>query len=203
MNNSNIKLLAVTIALAFSAGAMAQNVTKAGYKAGKERISAEYKTAKASCDSLAGNAKDICAAEAKGRDKVALADLEASYKPTEKNHYEVRVAKAEAAYGVAIQKCDDLSGTPKDVCVKEAKAAQVTAKADAKAHLKITDAETTANETSADAQSKANEKTSEARQDARVDKVDAQYTVAKEKCNTFAGNAKDSCLAQVKTRFGK
>jgi hypothetical protein len=203
MNNFNIKVLAVTIALAFSAGAMAQNVSKTDYKAGKDRISAEYKTAKASCDSLAGNAKDICTAEAKGRDKVALADLEASYNPTEKNHYEVRIAKAEAVYGVATEKCDDLSGTPKDVCVKEAKAAQVTAKADAKAHMKITDAETTANEKSAEAQSKANDKTTEARHDAKLDKADAQYTVAKEKCNTFAGSAKDSCLDQVKTRFGK
>ena len=199
----NVKVLAFTITLACSAGTMAQHVTQAEYKAGKDLISTEYKTAKATCDSLAGNAKDICVTEAKGQDRVALADLEAGYKPSKKNYYELRVARAEADYGVAKQKCDDLSGTPKDVCVKQAKAVQVTAKADAKAHLKITEAEATANEKSAAAQGTANDKTIEARQDAKSDKVDAEYTVAKEKCNTFAGSAKESCLEQAKTRFGK
>ena len=47
------------------------------------------------------------------------------------------------------------------------------------------------------------DKTIEARKDATADKVDAEYTVAKEKCNTFAGGAKDTCLDQVKARFGK
>ena len=37
---------------------------------------------------------------------------------------------------MAKQKCDDLSGNPKDVCVKEAKAARTTAKADATVQMK-------------------------------------------------------------------
>ena len=192
MNNFNVKALGVTFALAFSASAMAQNVTKSEYKAGKDRVSAEYKTAETACASLSGNAKYFCVADAKGKDKVALADLEASYKPTEKNYYEVRAAKAEADYGVAKEDCDDLRGTSKDVCVKEAKAAEEAAKADAKAQMKITDAKATAND-----------KTTEARKDAKVDKVDAEFTVAKEKCDALAGGAKESCLVQVKTRFGK
>lgn len=203
MENFNVKVLAFTIALAFSAGAVAQNVNETEYKAGKDRISAEYKMAKASCAALAGNAKDVCGAEATGKDNVALADLEATYKPTEKNRYKVRVAKAEADYGVAMQKCDDLSGTPKDVCVKEAKAAQISAKADAKAQMKISDAKTTANAQSADAQNTARDKAIEARQDAKADKADAEYTVAKEKCSTFSGSTKDGCLEQVEARFGK
>lgn len=203
MNNFNIKVLAIAVSLAFSAGAMAQNVTKTEYKASKDKISAEYKTDKASCASLSGNANDICLAEAKGKDKVALADLEASYKPSVKNQYDLKVAKAEANYAVANERCDDKSGNVKDVCVKEAKAVEATAKADAKAQMKTSDADATANEKSADARSKANEKTTEARKDANVDKVDAEYTVAKEKCDTFAGGAKDTCLDQAKTRFGK
>jgi hypothetical protein len=35
-------------------------------------------------------------------------------------------------YDVAKEKCDDLSGNAKDVCVKDAKAAQAKAKAEAK-----------------------------------------------------------------------
>jgi hypothetical protein len=35
------------------------------------------------------------------------------------------MAKVDADYAVAKEKCDDFSGNAKDVCVKEAKAAQV------------------------------------------------------------------------------
>jgi hypothetical protein len=203
MNKLNIKVIAIAIGLAFSAGAMAQSMSKTDYKAGKDKIAAEYKAAKAGCTSLAGNANDICVAEAKGKDKVAKAELEVSYKPSTKNHYDVNIAKAEANYAVAKEKCDDMAGNPKDVCVKEAKAAQTTAKADAKAQMKTTDANATANEKSAEARSKAKDKTTVARKDATADKVDAEYAVAKEKCDALAGGAKDKCLDQAKVNFGK
>lgn len=192
MNHFNIKALAVAVTLAFSLGAMAQNTTKAEYKAGNDKIAAEYKLAKADCASLSGNANDVCVVEAKGIEKVAKAELEASYKPTTNNFYDVRIAKAEADFGVAKEKCDELSGNTKDVCVKEAEALQTTAKAEANAQLKTTDADATANETSA-----------EARKEATVDETDAGYAVAKEKCDTFAGEAKDTCVDKAKRRFGK
>jgi len=50
---------------------------------------------------------------------------------------------------------------------------------------------------------KANEKVSEARNEAATDKTDAQYKVEKEKCEALAGAAKDNCLTQAKSRFGK
>jgi hypothetical protein len=81
---------------------------------------------------LNGNAKDICVAEAKGKDNVAKADAEASYANTPKARESARVAHAKATYDVSVEKCDDLAGNRKDVCVKEAKAALVSAKADAK-----------------------------------------------------------------------
>jgi hypothetical protein len=59
--------------------AQAATMAKADYKAGKERISAEYKADKAACDALSGNAKDVCVQEAKGKEKVAKAELEYSY----------------------------------------------------------------------------------------------------------------------------
>lgn len=199
----NIKTLVIAVSLAFSAGAMAQNISKTEYKAGKDKISAAYKTEKSACSSLSGNANDICEAEAKGKDKVALAELEVSYKPTAKNRYEVGVAKAEAAYGVAEQRCDDQAGNAKDVCVKEAKAAQTAAKADAKAQLKTSEANLTADEKTAAARATAREKTTDARKDAKADKNEADYVVAKEKCDTYAGGAKDKCLDQAKINFGK
>ncbi len=203
MNKFNSSAIALAIGLAFSVGALAQAMSKDEYKAGKEKILADYKTAKAACATLSGNANDICQAEAKGTEKVAMADLEASYKPSSKTHYEARVARAEAAYAVAKERCDDLAGNGKDVCVKEAQAAETAAKADAKAQMKTSDANATADEKSAEARSKASTQTANARKDAAAEKLDADYKVAKEKCDTYAGSAKDYCLDQAKARFGK
>jgi hypothetical protein len=203
MKTLNIGTIAFAVSLALSTGAMAQSMSKDDYKASKDKIVVEYKQSKTSCSSLSGNAKDICMAEAKGNEKVANAELETSYKPTTKNRYEARVAKAEANYAVANERCDDLAGNAKDVCVKEAKAAEVAAKADAKAQMKTTEANVTANEKSYEARSDASDKASDARKDAAADKSDAQYGVAKEKCDVYAGSAKDNCLNQAKVNFGK
>lgn len=203
MNKHNIKVIALAIGLAFSGGALAEGMSKDSYKAGKERIEAEYKAARSACTSLSGNANDICVAEAKGGEKIAKAELDASYKPTSKSHYQARVAKAEADYAVARERCDDLAGNTKDVCVKEAKAAETSGIADAKAQMKVSDADRSFNEKSAKARNKAIAESTEARHDASEDKRSAEYGVAKEKCDTYAGGAKDQCLAQAKARLGK
>ena len=192
MKTLDINVIALAVSLVFSTGAIAQNLSKTDYKACKDKIAAEYKSAKAACASLSGNPKDICVAEAKGKESVGKAELEASYKPTVKTRYQAHIAKAEADYAVAVERCDDLAGNAKDVCVKEAKAAETSAKVDAKAQMKTTEANATAKE-----------KSSDARKDASTDKMDAEYKVAKEKCDTYAGDAKDRCLDQAKKRFGK
>lgn len=203
MNKLNSSAIALALGVAFSAGAMAQAMSKHDYQAGKDNIAAAYKAGKAGCASLSGNANDICIAETKGREQIAIAELDAGYKPARKARYQVRVAKAEAGHAVAIERCDDLAGNAKDICVKEAKAAQTIAKAEAKAQLKTSDANDTANEKSADARSEADSKAADARKDAAADTLDAQYGVAKEKCDTYAGTAKDHCLNQAKLNFGK
>jgi len=202
VNKLPTNAIVLAIGFAFSAGAMAQSISKDDYQAGKDKIAAEYKSARAACASLSGNSSDICVAEAKGTEKVAMADLEASYKPTSKTLYQARVAKAEAALAVAKERCDDMAGNAKDVCVKEAKAAATSAKADAKAQMKTSEANATASGKSADARNEANEKAAGARNDANAEKLEAQYGVAKEKCDVYAGGAKDYCLERAKARFG-
>lgn len=135
MNTIQLNAIALAIGLTFGAGAMAEDtgISRDAYQAGKATISSDYKAAKIACDSLSGNANDICEVEAQGNEKVALAELEAQYKPSSKARYEVEVAKAEADHAVAKERCDDLSGDAKDVCVKEAKAAETAAKASAEA----------------------------------------------------------------------
>ncbi|MGZ5115748.1 MAG: BON domain-containing protein [Burkholderiales bacterium] len=150
VNKLYITAVAAALALALaSAGApAAQGMSKDEYKAGKDKIAAEYKSAKAGCDSLSANAKDVCIAEAKGKQKVAKAELEASNKPSDKTRHAVNIAKAEADYAVAKEKCDDKAGNDKKVCVKEAKAAEARAKADARKPMKTSNAGTPAKEKS-------------------------------------------------------
>jgi len=167
-------------------------MSKDSYTMAKSNAATQYKADKDACSSLSANAKDICMAEAKGKDNVALADTEAAYQNTAKHREAARVARAQANYDVAIEKCDDLAGNTKDVCVKEAKAALVKGKADAKVDRVV-----------ADTNKDAAVKQSDARKEASIDKRDADYKVAIEKCDALAGAVKDTCVSNAKAQFGK
>jgi len=153
---------------------------------------AQYKSDKDACKSMSGNAQDICMQEAKGKENIAKADAKAAYENTPKARENARLARAEAQYDVAKEKCDDMTGNQKDVCKKEAKASYTKAKADAKVDRVASD--TTQN---------AMKKTSDARKDAVEDKRDADYKVAAEKCDSLSGNAKDACVRDAKAKYGK
>ncbi len=156
-------------------------MTKADYEATKSKISAQEKTDKKACGSLSGNAKDICVEEAKGKESVAKAQLEYDYSGKPADWNKVMTAQADAAYAIAKEKCDDKAGNVKDVCVQEAKAEHTKAQADIKLGKQVGKANVAAHE----------------------DKVDADYKVAVEKCDALAGDAKSSCVAAAKTKFGK
>jgi hypothetical protein len=131
-----LNVVQIVLGLSLSFGVMAQQRLPSDeyevYRADKERIEREYKADKERCESFDGNAEDICVAEAEGKQEVAKAELEARYKPSGENYYQAQVAKAKANYRVAKERCDDQSGNVKDVCLKEAKAAEAAAIADAK-----------------------------------------------------------------------
>lgn len=204
MKRATTTVLAAAIGLAFGTAAFASaTMSKADHKSAKGAITADYKSAKAGCGPLAGNGKDICMAEARGREKVALAELQATYEPSEKARYDVRLAKAEAAHAVAKEKCDERTGNAKDVCRKEAASAHTAATADAKAQMKTTEAHNASAITSGKAGAKADKQIAEVRKDAAVDKRDAEYAVAKEKCDALAGDPKDLCVKDAKARYGK
>ena len=128
-----------------------------------------------------GNAKDVCHEEAEASEKKASANAEADYKNTPKARSDAAIAGANADYDVAAQKCKAMTGNEKDVCIKEAKAAQTKVTADAKAQSKIANAQMDANE----------------------DKRDANYKVAVEKCDGMSGTAKDHCKTDAKVKYGK
>lgn len=182
--------LAVALCCGF-AGSAGAAMNKDEYKAQKDRIQADYKAAKDQCNPLKGNAQDICKAEAKGKYDVAKAELEAQLDPSPRKEAKVKTEKAQAEYNMAKQKCEDLSGNPKDVCIKDAKAAYETAKADTKAVR------------TAEEKGPSSTKAAGAARDSRDDKMDAQYSAAKERCDALSGQAKDNCINDAKKKFGK
>ena len=189
---SGLLTAAFAVAIAATAQAATRPITKAQYDDAKTHAEAAYKMERERCESLARNAKDICVAEARANMMRDEAKAKAAYKNTRSAWYDQQVQNAKADYMVAKEKCDDLGGNEKDVCVKEAKAARTKAIADAKAQR-----------TTADAQSEARKETNEARHEAAEDKRDAEYKVELQRCDGLSGDAKDSCVQRAKRAFGK
>lgn len=184
--------LVVSAGLAFSATAGAQTANKDARDMTVKAAAAQYKVDKAACDALSGNAKDVCVEDAKGKEKIAKAEAAATFEGTPKARESARIARADATYEVAKEKCDDLAGNPKDICVKEAKAVHVKAKADAKV-----------DRVASDTRRDSNERIAEAKREATSDKVDADYKVAIEKCDALAGDTKDACVREAKVRYSR
>ena len=154
---------------------------KTAYAQAKDNAAATYKTARAQCDAITGNPKDVCVAEAKAARVRAEEEAYAFYKNTLKAYTASRMKIASANYDLDKVRCGALAGNDKDVCVQQAKATLVAAQADAKADKKAI----------------------EARSDARDDKRTAEYKVALEKCDAFAGAVKDNCVSAAKSQYGK
>ena len=140
-----------------------------------------YKAAKARCDLIAGNPHDLCIAEAKAARVRVEEEAEAAYKNTLSAYTQARMRIASANFDRDKVRCAAVTGNDRDVCLEQAKATLVAAQADAKA----------------------DRKSIEARLDAREDKLAAQYRVALEKCDAYAGAVKDQCVSAAKTQFGK
>ncbi len=171
---------ALNVGVGFAAAATG-NDAKENTIAAKDNAAAQYKINRAKCDALTGNPKDVCVAQAKADQTHAKSEAEALYKGTDKARADARKDIANANYDVASTRCKRLTGNDRAVCVKEAKSSRIAALADAKADLKV----------------------SGIRKEAAEDKMDAEYKVAKEKCDGLAGEAKDNCVKQIKTRFSK
>lgn len=173
---------ALLIAALVSAPAVhAASVTAEDYRAAKSRIEAEFKEQMAACDRFTENPRDVCRERAKGKEKVARAELEYNRSGDPKDATKLALTKADASYDVAREKCDDRSGKEKDICINEAKTTRTKAVADAKM----------------------NQKVAEVRRDASEEKREAEYKLAKEKCDALAGDNKTQCLVTAKSRYGR
>ena len=175
--------LALTLAtlLCLGSAQAATNFSRDTYQGAKAEIKAGYKTDKAECAKLANNAKDVCVEQAKAGEKVALAQLEANYTGKPADDTKLRKAMYEGRYAVANEKCDDLKGNDKDVCVQTAKTARDKAKSEVKLATAVT----------------------EAMADDVSIKMKADYKLAREKCDSLSGQAKDVCVASAKARYNE
>lgn len=179
---SVIALILAGVAIAAAAPTMAASAeAKAALAASNDTADADYKAARAKCDGITGNPKDICIAEAKAARIHVQAAAEAQYKNTAAARSSARKDIAKADYDVDKAKCASQNGNAQDVCVKQAKANMIAAVSDATANKKIADAHADAND----------------------DKRTADYKVALEKCDALAGPAKDGCVTTAKAQFGK
>lgn len=177
-------LLLLGAALSWAGHSRAQPAVpdaKTAYEQAREAAETNYKAARAKCDLIAGNPHDLCVAEARAARVRVDEEAGAAYKNTLAAYTQARMRIASANYDRDKVRCAALTGNERDVCMKQAKAVLVAAQADAKA----------------------DRKTIEARLDAREDKIAAEYRVAIEKCDAFAGAAKDQCVNAAKAAFGK
>lgn len=180
--NRHIALLPIALAIGFLQPVQAADpapISNEVYKLAKDDLDQHYDREKKACDALSGNAKDICQEEAKGAEKVAQARLKAQHTGKQSDKDDAVKASIEARHNVAKERCDDVQGNQKDVCVKQAKADRDKAMASLKARQDI----------------------QEARDEAAEKKRDADYKVARERCDTMSGSAKDACQASAKARF--
>jgi hypothetical protein len=135
--HKNLIGLAAALSLVFAGSAFAADaMTREAYKAAKDKIEEQAKADKKACEPMKANAKDICQAEAKAKEKIAKAELDAQNKPGPRADEKIALMKAEGAYEVAKEKCEDQKGKEMAACKKDAKASHDKAKADIRAAAK-------------------------------------------------------------------
>ena len=166
--------------LALMGGACAAD-SKAEYNMAKTAAADNYKIARKACDALAGNPKDVCVAQARADRIKTDSEANARYRNTLRAVTAARKDIAGANYDVAKMQCNSRTGNEKDVCIKQAKAVLIAAKADANADKKVIEARTAA----------------------RDEKTTALYKLEIEKCDALGGPSKDACVATTKQRFVK
>jgi hypothetical protein len=154
---------------------------KSVYQHTMDAAEAVFDGAKLRCDAVAGIPHEICVAEARAARVRTEEEAGAAYKNTLAAYTQARIRIASAYYERDKTRCGAVVGNDREVCLRQAKATLVATQADARA-----------------------DRTSiEARLDAREAKLDAEYRVALQKCDAFAGAVKEGCVGTAKTAYGK
>lgn len=203
MNHFPVVVLGLAMCVAASTQASDLLMSRNEYNAMNGEIASRYSQGRIACKSLAGNARDVCMQEARGRKKIAQAELLQAYAPSPKHLFDVRMSRANADFALAKERCDDLSANARDLCRKEASRVFVSAKAEATLSETTRENNARAREKAAAVQAERTERNAEATSAAIGAKRAADYDVAREKCESLAGTAKTDWLGDAKRRFGQ
>jgi hypothetical protein len=155
--------------------------SKDEFNAGKARIDAELLADRAACDKLSATPRDVCREQARGKDRVAQAELELAHTGSRKSQDRLTTVRMDANYDIARTQCNDKAGAAKAVCTKEAQTARTKAQADLRLSQRVT----------------------EAQREAADDRRDAEYKLATEKCDAMAEDPRAACIAAAKAKAGK
>lgn len=190
MKTLRLACLAATLACLGAAQA-APLLSKEEIKANKVRIEEQYDQSQTRCRRVQGHARELCQEQARGERDIQSAELRMQSEPTPENDQKLRLAKAEAAYSMALIRCKPLDGTARDVCRQDAKTTLNEAKNEAKLQMEVA------------AQALRSESTVRQRT-AEADRVaEAQYKAARERCEMLPGEGRANCMMDVNKRFGK
>lgn len=183
--------LTALLACAALGPAAAATMGKEAFKAQQEHIEAEYDAAQTRCKQLAGHSRAVCMAQARGARDVAAAELQMRHRPSPENDENVRLARAEATYAVALQKCKALDGQARAVCRADARTVFTAAKADAKLQREVV------------AQQMRSEALVRERQDAAGRDAKLRYQAARQRCGMLPAEGRENCLEDARRRFGQ
>ncbi|MDY0107539.1 MAG: hypothetical protein RBS27_12765 [Giesbergeria sp.] len=186
-------LMTLAAASLVATGALAMDRTE--YNTARQRIVADAQVRMDKCRALTANARDVCRTEARGFERIARAELEALYRPSEQAHFRARVVRADAAHAAARQKCNDLAGPARKVCQKDAKGVHVRAVEDAKvAQVQARPGDTPAAKNAAVA---------EALKHATAERRKADFAAARERCGTLAADLQARCVADARRVYSQ
>lgn len=178
--------LIFAVVLGCIASSAVLSVTKLEHTTQKDMIAGVYKVSRDKCNSLKSNAKDICVSEAKGVQSIAKTELESVYEPSARHTERVAMAKGDAAYDIAKERCDDSQGNAKSVCRADAKAIHVKAQDEAR----VMRVKAEADKVSAGARKMANK-----------DENEANFKAATARCGSMMGASKDVCISNAKLKY--
>lgn len=158
-----------------------QTISQAVHDMARDEVQATFRADRQACEAHRGNAQDVCNETVKGREKVAMAHLRYQLSGDSRDLARFHEARYEAAYSIAVERCDDQTGNAKDVCVAQARADRDKARANIEMAKDVRTAQRSADDT----------------------KAEADFKVARERCDALSGQAKDACVAGARARYGQ
>jgi hypothetical protein len=161
------------------------------YTAAKSNAGAQYKIDHDGCSLLDGNAKQVCGAQAKGKEGVARADARSTYEGTPSAREYASLTNAQASYNVAVEECAGLAGDRRNVCVLEA------TDEFAKSRTRATD-----ERAADDARHDAGATPPVVRNQGYADMRAAEYAVVIEECDPHPGPIRNACISNADVKYG-